>query len=65
MALTETKALPERRALFQVPARIRAWLASEHGAVHRFAGTAFLILVASAAVVFLSQILLARWMGSF
>ena len=65
MALTETKALPERRALFQVPARIRAWLASEHGAVHRFAGTAFLIRVASAAVVFLSQILLARWMGSF
>ena len=29
------------------------------------AGTAFIIRVASAAVVFVSQILLARWMGSF
>lgn len=33
--------------------------------MQRMAGTAFLIRVASAAVVFLSQILLARWMGSF
>ena len=54
-----------RRFRLPLPARVRAWLASEHAAVHRFAGTAFLIRVASAAVVFLSQILLARWMGSF
>ena len=33
--------------------------------MQRMAGTAFIIRVASAAVVFLSQILLARWMGSF
>ena len=44
---------------------MKAWLASDHGKAQRFAGTAFLIRVASAAVVFLSQILLARWMGSF
>ncbi len=33
--------------------------------MRRMAGTAFIIRVASAAVVFVSQILLARWMGSF
>ena len=31
----------------------------------RVAGTAFLIRVASAALAFISQVLLARWMGSF
>ena len=45
--------------------RVRAWLAGEHGAAQRMAGTAFIIRVASAGVVFLSQIVLARWMGSF
>ena len=65
MALTDANDLARRRPLIRMPARLKAWLDSEHGAVHRFAGTAFLIRVASAAVVFLSQILLARWMGSF
>jgi O-antigen/teichoic acid export membrane protein len=65
MALTDANDLPARRLPIRVPARFKAWLDSEHGAVHRFAGTAFLIRIASAAVVFLSQILLARWMGSF
>ena len=65
MALTDANELPARRPLIRMPARVKAWLASEHGAAQRFAGTAFLIRVASAAVVFLSQILLARWMGSF
>jgi O-antigen/teichoic acid export membrane protein len=37
---------------------------SDHSVARRVAGTAFLIRVASAALVFLSQILLARWMGS-
>ncbi len=33
--------------------------------LHRLAGAAFLIRVVSAAITFVSQILLARWMGSF
>ena len=33
--------------------------------MHRLAGAAFLIRVISAAITFVSQILLARWMGSF
>src|SRR5687767_3639230 len=65
MTLTDASKPSARRPLIRMPARIKAWLASEHAAAHRFAGTAFLIRVASAAVVFLSQILLARWMGSF
>ncbi len=43
--------------------RLQAWLASEHGAAQRMAGTAFVIRVTGAVVIFLSQILLARWMG--
>ena len=65
MALTDANDLPARRPLMRLPARVKTWLASDHGTAQRFAGTAFLIRVASAAVVFLSQILLARWMGSF
>jgi O-antigen/teichoic acid export membrane protein len=45
-------------------ARARTWLGSEHTAAQRVAGFAFVIRVASAGVVFLSQIVLARWMGS-
>ena len=33
--------------------------------IHRLAGAAFVIRVVSAAITFVSQILLARWMGSF
>jgi O-antigen/teichoic acid export membrane protein len=65
MALTDTKSLPARRPLFRMPARVQAWLASENADAQRMAGAAFTIRVASAAVVFLSQIFLARWMGSF
>jgi O-antigen/teichoic acid export membrane protein len=48
-------------------ARLRAWLddSSDRSIAQRVAGTAFLIRVASAALVYLSQIFLARWMGSF
>ena len=48
-------------------ARIRGWLAdrSDHSLAQRMAGAAFLIRVASAALVYLTQIFLARWMGSF
>jgi O-antigen/teichoic acid export membrane protein len=38
---------------------------SDHSIARRAAGTAFVIRVASAAVVYLSQVLLARWMGRF
>src|SRR5436853_292836 len=45
----------------------RAWLtdASDKSITQRVAGTAFLIRVASAALVYLTQVVLARWMGSF
>jgi O-antigen/teichoic acid export membrane protein len=47
--------------------RVRAWLAdrSDTSLAQRTAGAAFLIRVASAAILFLSQVLLARWMGTF
>ncbi len=38
---------------------------SDSSLIHRLAGAAFLIRVISAAITFVSQILLARWMGSF
>ena len=38
---------------------------SDHSIARRVASTAFLIRVASAAVVFLTQVVLARWMGRF
>ncbi len=38
---------------------------SDQSIARRMAGTAFLIRVASAAVIFFSQVLLARWMGRF
>jgi O-antigen/teichoic acid export membrane protein len=48
-------------------ARMRTWLAdgSDRSLAQRTAGTAFLIRVASAALLYLSQVVLARWMGSF
>jgi len=63
MALTDIKDLSARR--LRLPARLQAWLASEHAPAQRMAGMAFIIRVAGAAVVFLSQILLARWMGGY
>src|SRR5262249_21128365 len=46
-------------------ARARAWLAdaSDHSAAQRAAGVAFLIRVASAVLVYFSQVLIARWIG--
>jgi O-antigen/teichoic acid export membrane protein len=48
-------------------AQWRAWLddGSHVSIAQRVAGTAFIIRVFSAAVIYLSQILFARWMGSF
>ena len=65
MALTETKDLPARRPFFRLPARVQAWLAGEHAAAQRMAGAAFAIRVGGAVIIFLSQVLLARWMGGF
>jgi O-antigen/teichoic acid export membrane protein len=47
--------------------RGRAWLAdaSHNSLAQRMAGAAFLIRVASAGLLYVSQILLARWMGTF
>jgi O-antigen/teichoic acid export membrane protein len=47
--------------------RARAWLAdhSDHSRAQRMAGNAFLIRVASAVLVYMSQVLLARWMGEY
>jgi O-antigen/teichoic acid export membrane protein len=46
--------------------RLRGWLGSQsHNALaQKVAGTAFIVRVASAAIIYLSQILFARWMGS-
>src|SRR4051812_20052241 len=63
MALTDSENLPARGPTFRLPPRLKAWLSSEHGAIQRVAGGAFVIRVTGAVVIFLSQILLARWMG--
>ena len=65
MAVTEDVRSPGFVA--GLTARVRAWLAdgSDRSLAQRTAGAAFLIRVGSAALLYLSQILLARWMGSF
>ena len=66
MALTETdRALrPSMRRLSQ---RARGWLndRSHSSLAQRMAGAAFLVRVASAGLMYLTQVLLARWMGSY
>ena len=62
MALTDTTSTAPPAAAGLRP-RLQAWLASEHGAAQRMAGAAFIIRVTGAVAIFLSQILLARWMG--
>lgn len=63
MTLIDSKDLPTPYVFFRRLAR--TWLASEHTLMQRMAGIAVVIRVTSAAVVFLSQIFLARWMGSY
>ncbi len=65
MALTDTEDFVGPSPRLRFVARVQTWLASEHASTQRMAGMAFAIRVASAGVVFLSQIVLARWMGSF
>ena len=61
MALTDIKEPP--RLIPRLRSRVTDWLAGEHALTQRMAGTAFIIRMASAGLVFLSQVLLARWMG--
>jgi O-antigen/teichoic acid export membrane protein len=51
----------------RLPARVAAWLADggERAKAQRMAGTAFVIRVMSAGILFITQVLLARWMGRF
>jgi O-antigen/teichoic acid export membrane protein len=59
--------LGARAALRRVASGIREWRAdaSHRSIAQRAAGTAFAIRVASAAIIYLAQVLLARWMGRF
>jgi O-antigen/teichoic acid export membrane protein len=70
VALTDSEDVERSRMRIFVAARlarVRSWLAdgSDRSLAQRTAGTAFLIRVASAALLYLSQVALARWMGSF
>ena len=67
MALTDTKNAKRTLApalLLRLRRRAGEWLDGEHSLTQRMAGTAFAIRVASAGIMFGSQVLLARWMGS-
>lgn len=65
MALTDSDQ-GTRLARAGAAARLRAWMtdASHSALAQRVAGAAFLIRVASAGIAYLSQVLLARWMGA-
>jgi O-antigen/teichoic acid export membrane protein len=68
VALSEARASgAARTGALAVIARIAAWFAdaSDRSTAQRIAGAAFIIRVGSAAVIYLSQVLLARWMGRF
>jgi O-antigen/teichoic acid export membrane protein len=55
------------RGLRALAARLALWRrdGSDRSVAQRIAGAAFLIRVASAAIIYVSQVLLARWMGRF
>lgn len=65
--MNESKGAASHKSLAGLVRRGFAQLSdqSDRSIAQRMAGTAFLIRVANAAVVFLTQILLARWMGRF
>lgn len=66
MAFVETKLnLPSRRLIELARARLAEWKTGKHALTQRMAGMAFVIRMASAAIMFVSQILLARWMGDY
>lgn len=72
MSLSQPPALAARSPAALAAARaglsaLKTWFAdgSDHTRAQRNAGAAFLIRLASAAIAYFSQALLARWMGSF
>ena len=68
MALNLTDAMPAARsAMIAAAVRLKTWFAdrSDDSLAQRGAGTAFLTRCVSAALVYGTQILLARWMGGF
>jgi O-antigen/teichoic acid export membrane protein len=68
VALTESQnsARPAWPQLAGLTGLLRAWLSdrSDRSIAQRMAGNAFLIRVASAALIYASQVVLARWLGS-
>ena len=69
MAVADTTGgrLARRLKWRALAARLRGWRrdGSDRSLARRSAGAAFLIRVASAGIIYLSQVLLARWMGRF
>jgi O-antigen/teichoic acid export membrane protein len=67
LALTDSERATSLRTLGAWPSRVRRWLAdhSDRSVAQRMAGTAFLIRIVSAVLAYGSQVLLARWMGSY
>jgi O-antigen/teichoic acid export membrane protein len=65
MAFIDVRNLAAWRPWSRLQARAQAWLATDEGLAQRIAGTAFVIRVAGAGLIFLSQVLLARWLGAF
>jgi O-antigen/teichoic acid export membrane protein len=67
VAVGEATGGPSRTVLAGLLARIAAWRTddSHRSTAQRVAGAAFLIRVVSAGIIYVSQVLLARWMGRF
>jgi O-antigen/teichoic acid export membrane protein len=67
VAVTGTEHAGRLPLLFGGLARLKGWLADggDNSVAQRMAGTVFLIRVGNAGLAFLSQVLLARWMGTF
>src|SRR5262245_20526596 len=67
VALTSTGHSDRGSHLTRALDAVRAWMTdgSDRSRAQRAAGAAFLIRVASAALLYVSQVLFARWMGSF
>ena len=63
MALTDIKPATSHGLFQRLRNRAKDWLTAEHSLTQRMAGAAFAIRVVSAAIMFGSQVLLARWMG--
>jgi O-antigen/teichoic acid export membrane protein len=65
--VASSEAMSSRNTLAGLRDRVAAWLADrgDHATAQRIAGSAFLIRVAGAGILFASQIMLARWMGRF